>query len=89
MEASKNSGFSYKVNKIEPIKNISKKKLETGAKVENWFLVVCCGREAIQKVVVFPSCNRCEEYEIKVHEAISISEEEKQNHDIHCMKKSK
>ena len=35
MEASKISGFIYKVTKIEPINNISKEKLEPGAKVEN------------------------------------------------------
>ena len=56
MEAWKNSGSIYKVNKIKPINNISKEKLEPGAKVENWVLVVCCGRDTVQKVVVLPSC---------------------------------
>ena len=42
------------VNKIEPINNISKEKLEPGTKVENWVLVVRCGRDTVQKVVVLP-----------------------------------
>ena len=51
MEASKNSGFIFKVNKIDPI-NISKEKLEPGAKVENRVLVVRCRWDTVQKVVV-------------------------------------
>ena len=38
MEVSKNSSFIYKVYKIGPISNISKEKLEPGAKVEDWAL---------------------------------------------------
>ena len=53
MDASKNSGFIFKVNKIDPIK-ISKQKIDAGAKVENWVLAVHCGRGMVQKVVVLP-----------------------------------
>ena len=42
------------MNKIEPINNISKEKLEPGTKVENWVLVVRCRRDMVQKVVVLP-----------------------------------
>ena len=35
----KKSGFIFKVNKIEPINTISKKKLKLGAKVGFWLYV--------------------------------------------------
>ena len=54
MEASKNSDLIYKANKIEPIHNISKEKLELGAKAKNWVFAVCCRRDMVQKVVVLP-----------------------------------
>ena len=54
MEVSKNSSFIYKVYKIGPISNISKEKLEPGAKVEDWALVVRCRRDTVQKIVVLP-----------------------------------
>ena len=56
MEASKNSGFIYKVNKIESINNISKEKLKPDAKDEKWVLAVCCRRDTVQKLVVLPIC---------------------------------
>ena len=34
MEAAKNSGFIFNVNKIDPIKKIYKEKMEHGAKSE-------------------------------------------------------
>lgn len=41
--------FHFKANKIEPINNISWEKVEPGVKVENWVLVVHCGRDMEQK----------------------------------------
>ena len=50
----KNSSFIFKINKNNPINNISQEKMEPGAKVENWVLGVHCGRDTVQKVVVLP-----------------------------------
>ena len=48
----KNSGFIFKVE-IDPVNNISKEKMEPGAKVQNWVLAACCRRGMVKKVVVF------------------------------------
>ena len=45
----KKSGFIFKVNKIEPINTISKKKLKLGAKVKHWVLAVCCWSDTYKK----------------------------------------
>ena len=51
-EVSKNSGFIFKVE-IDPVNNISKEKMEPGAKVQNWVLAARCRRGMVQKVMVF------------------------------------
>ena len=55
IEVAKNSGFIFNINKIDPIKNISKEKMEHGAKGEYWILAVHCRRDTAQKVVDLPN----------------------------------
>ena len=61
MEAAKNSGFIFNVNKIDPIKNISKEKMEYGTKGEYWILAV---HFQAQKVVDLP--NMCQKQSAEV-----------------------
>ena len=64
MEVAKNSGFIFNINKIDPIKNISKEKMEHGAKGEYWILAVHCRRDTAQKVVDLP--NMCQKQSAEV-----------------------